>query len=569
MRRSLVFLAWALALLACSSSFASARIVQHTFNVGNLTVNRLCRDQVITAVNGGLPGPAIVAQDGDTLVVRVNNISPYNVTIHWHGVFQLMSAWADGPEYITQCPIRPGQSFTYRFNVTRQEGTLLWHAHFKALRATVHGAIIIRPAPGRTYPFPTPFREIPVVLGEWWNADIMDVEEEAVSAGGPPNASNAFTINGQPGDLFPCSSNNTVRVTLVQGRTYLLRIINAALNTPLFFKIANHSFTVVAVDASYTDPYNSDVLVLAPGQTVDALMTADQPLNRYYMAASAYVVPPLAPYVNISTTAIMSYIGAPASSTPLMPVMPRGNDTDTGHRFLSNLTGLTSSPHWSPVPLEIDERMFVTTGLGLVPCRNPSGVCTGPGGQEVAASMNNVSFELPEGLSIMEAYVNNVSGIYTADFPNNPPVTFDYTNPSNALNPVFIPTVKGTRVKQFKYNATVEMVFQNTAVLSSDDHPMHLHGLNFYVVGQGFGNYNPQTDGANLNLVNPQERNTVVVPAFGWVVIRFRANNPGVWFVHCHIDGHVPWGLANAFIIENGPTPDTTLPPPPPDLPQC
>ncbi|KAG6430472.1 hypothetical protein SASPL_108541 [Salvia splendens] len=551
MRHSLLLLASALALLACSSSFASARIV------GNVTVNRLCRDQVITAVNGGLPGPTIVVEDGDTLVVRVNNVSPYNVTIHWHGVFQLMSAWADGPEYVTQCPIRPGQSFTYRFNVTRQEGSLLWHAHFKALRATVHGAIIIRPAPGRTYPFPTPFREIPIVLGEWWNADIMDVEEEAVSTGGAPNASNAFTIN------------DTVRFTLVQGRTYLLRVINAALNTPLFFKIANHNFTVVAVDASYTDPYNTDLLVLAPGQTVDALMTADQPLNRYYMAASAYVIPLLAPYVNISTTAIMSYAGAPGNSTPLLPVMPSRNDTETANRFLRSLTGLTSSPHWTPVPLEIDERMFVTTGLGLIACRNPSGVCAGPGGLEVAASMNNVSFVLPQGISIMEAYVNNVSGVYTADFPDNPPLTFDYNNPNNTQNPALFATEKGTRVKQFKYNATVEMVFHNTAVLSSDDHPMHLHGLNFYVVGQGLGNYNPQTDAANLNLVNPQERNTVVVPSLGWVVIRFRANNPGVWFVHCHIDGHVPWGLANAFIIENGPTPDTTLPPPPADLPQC
>ncbi|KAG6427411.1 hypothetical protein SASPL_111656 [Salvia splendens] len=557
MRRSLLLLASALALLACSSSFASARIVRHTFNVGNLTVNRLCRDQVITAVNGGLPGPTIVAEDGDTLVVRVNNVSPYNVTIHWHGVFQLLSAWADGPEYITQCPIRPGQSFTYRFNVTRQEGTLLWHAHFKALRATVHGAFIIRPAPGRTYPFPTPFREIPIVLGEWWNADIMDVEEEAVSTGSAPNASNAFTIN------------DTVRFTLVQGRTYLLRVINAALNTPLFFKIANHNFTVMAVDAAYTDPYNTDVLVLAPGQTVDALMTADQPINRYYMAASAYVIPLLAPYVQTSTTAIMSYAGAAGNSTPLMPVMPRRNDTELANRFLSGLTGLTSSPHWIPVPLEIDERMFVTTGLGLIQCRNPSGVCLGPGGLEVAASMNNVSFVLPQGTSLMEAYVNNVSGVYTADFPDNPPVVFDYNNPNNTQNAALFATEKATRVKQFKYNATVEMVFHNTAVLSSDDHPMHLHGLSFYVVGQGLGNYNPQTDGANLNLVNPQERNTVVVPSLGWVVIRFRANNPGVWFVHCHIDGHVPWGLANAFIIENGPTPDTTLPPPPADLPQC
>ncbi|XP_057779088.1 laccase-7-like [Salvia miltiorrhiza] len=479
-----------------------------------------------------------------------------------------MSGWADGPEYITQCPIRPGQNYTYRFNVTRQEGTLWWHAHFKVLRATVHGALIIQPTLTRSYPFPKPYKEISVVLGEWWNADIMDVEAQATATGTPPNTSNAFTINGQPGDLYPCSSNNTVRFTLVHGKTYLLRVINAALNTPLFFKIANHKFTVVAVDAAYTNPYPTDVLVLAPGQTVDALMKADQFPRWYYMAASAYVALPLVPFVNISATAIISYLGA-WKSTPVLPVMPNSRDTTTANNFLFNLTGLTSSPFWSPVPLNIDERMVVTVGLGLSFCDASSGICGGPAGMKIAASMNNVSFALPTRLSIMQAYYNNVSGIYTTDFPNNPPVAFDYTNPNNEANFALIPTVKGTKVKVFKYNTTVEMVFQNTALLASDDHPMHLHGVNFYVVGLGFGNYNPKIDTKNFNLVNPQERNTVMVPSYGWVVIRFRANNPGVWFLHCHIDAHVPWGLASTFIIQNGPTPSTRLPPPPADLPKC
>lgn len=83
-----------------------------------------------------------------------------------HGVFQLLSGWADGPEYVTQCPIPPNQSYTYRFNITRQEGTLWWHAHVQWLRATVYGALVIRPRSGRSYPFPKPHREFPILLGE-------------------------------------------------------------------------------------------------------------------------------------------------------------------------------------------------------------------------------------------------------------------------------------------------------------------------------------------------------------------------------------------------------------------
>jgi laccase len=58
-------------------------------------------------------------------------------------------------------------------------------------------------------------------------------------------------------------------------------------------------------------------------------------------------------------------------------------------------------------------------------------------------------------------------------------------------------------------------------------HPLHLHGFNFFVIGQGSGNYDPARDPARFNLVDPVERNTVGVPAGGWVAIRFRADNPG------------------------------------------
>ncbi|GMP50977.1 hypothetical protein CsSME_00017385 [Camellia sinensis var. sinensis] len=100
-------------------------------------------------------------------------------------------------------------------------------------------------------------------------------------------------------------------------------------------------------------------------------------------------------------------------------------------------------------------------------------------------------------------------------------------------------------------------------------HPMHLHGFNFHVLAQGFGNYDPIKDPKKFNLINPQACNTIGMPTGGWVVIRFQANNFGIWLMHCHMDLHLPWGLSMAFEVENGPTPSTTLPPPPPDLPQC
>lgn len=82
-----------------------------------------------------------------------------------HGVRQMRTGWADGPEFVTQCPIRPGKSYTYRFTIQGQEGTLWWHAHSSWLRATVYGALIIHPAPGSSFPFPKPDRQTALVLG--------------------------------------------------------------------------------------------------------------------------------------------------------------------------------------------------------------------------------------------------------------------------------------------------------------------------------------------------------------------------------------------------------------------
>jgi FtsP/CotA-like multicopper oxidase with cupredoxin domain len=70
-----------------------------------------------------------------------------------HGVNQRLSAWNDGPDYITQCPIQPNQSYTYNFTVEGQAGTVWWHAHISWLRATLHGAFIIEPNRDNLYPY--------------------------------------------------------------------------------------------------------------------------------------------------------------------------------------------------------------------------------------------------------------------------------------------------------------------------------------------------------------------------------------------------------------------------------
>ncbi|KAF0905422.1 hypothetical protein E2562_004398 [Oryza meyeriana var. granulata] len=270
--------------LALLWSLAAAKEQYHEFVIRETTVKRLCKtSQTVMTVNGQFPGPTLEMEEGDSVVVNLINRGSYNVTLHWHGVRQMRTGWSDGPEYVTQCPVRPGQSYRYRFTVAGQEGTLWWHAHSSWLRATVYGALLIRPRHGSSYPFDAqPTRELdPILLGEWWDMNPVDVVRAATRTGAAPNISDALTVNGQPGDLYKCSSQDTAVFPVKSGETNLLRFINAALNTELFVSLAGHNMTVVGADASYTKPYNTSLLLLAPGQTTDVLVTFDQPPGRY------------------------------------------------------------------------------------------------------------------------------------------------------------------------------------------------------------------------------------------------------------------------------------------------
>ena len=75
---------------------------------------------------------------------------------------------------------------------------------------------------------------------------------------------------------------------------------------------------------------------------------------------------------------------------------------------------------------------------------------------------------------------------------------------------------------------------------AQDHHPFHLHGHHFWVLGHGLGVFNESNASqvGSLNTANPVFRDTAVLPEDGWVVLRFIANNPGVWPLHCHMLWH-------------------------------
>ncbi|XP_062159764.1 putative laccase-9 [Alnus glutinosa] len=542
----------------------SAYSVHHySFILREMNFTRLCTRKSMFTVNHQWPGPTIYARKGDTAFINVHNQGDYGVTIHWHGVKEPRNPWSDGPENITQCPIKPGKSFTYEVIFSDEEGTLWWHAHSDWSRATIHGAIVVLPALGTTYPFPMPYAERVLILAEWFNGDVKKLIDLAMETGAAPTPSDAYAINGQPGFPNNCSNETSYRLLVQPGKTYFLRLVNAVMNEEMFFGIAKHKLTVVAQDGAYIKPITTSYIMITPGQTMDILLTANQAASYYYIAATPFF-DSATPFNSANTSAILEYTGiyTPPISPPY-PNLPNVTDKDAADNFTTRIRSLASREHPIHVPKKITKQIIITVSVNLILCANAS--CGGPGGNRLAASLNNISFDTPS-IDILQAYYRNLSGVFDRDFPSKPPIVFDFTG--DVGNNILYPSV-GTKAKLIKYGEAVEIVFQGTNIGNAENHPMHLHGFSFYLVGMGYGNFDNVTSPRTFNLKDPPEVNTIGVPKSGWAVIRFVADNPGVWFMHCHLERHASWGMDTVLIVENGPTKETSIRPPPPNLPTC
>ncbi|KAE8669313.1 Laccase-2 [Hibiscus syriacus] len=221
--------------------------------------------------------------------------------------------------------------------------------------------------------------------------------------------------------------------------------------------------------------------------------------------------------------------------------------------------------------LAMDHSLFSPSVSGINPC------ATCFNSSRAVASINNISFVMPTTAPSSTLLWNKRS--FHDDFPGKPLIrsTIRYSTIQSTNN-------NGTKVYRLAYNSTVQLVIQGNNIVAPESHPTHLHGFNFFVVGRGVGNFDPEKDPSEFNLIDPVERNTVSVPTSGWTVIRFRADNQehmfkfqimlrsvdlGIWFFHCHLEVHTTWGLKMAFLVENGEGPDESIEPPPSDLPKC
>lgn len=504
-----------------------------------------CFKKLGITINGLSPGPTITATQGDTLVIQVtNSLITENTAIHWHGIRQRGTPWSDGTQGITQCPILPGETFIYRFVVDRA-GTYIYHAHYEMQRsAGLHGLIKVLVPEGTVEPFSYD-EDRSIIVSDWWHKSAIEQSTGLLSSNfGWVGEPQSLLINGRgryncslAGAADVCNMTNPeclpFVLTVVPGKNYLLRIASLTSLSALNLEIEGHYMTIVESDGHYVDPVRVKNLNIYSGETYAVIVKADQdPSRNYWIGLNVVSRKPGTP----TGTAILNYypnhrLKSPPTSPPVGPLW-----SDTLYRFNQSEL-IRSHPNYIETPPPTSNHVIILL--------NTQNKVNG----YIRWSVNNVSFILPT-TPYLIAIKENLRHVFSQ---TPAPKTYDYKNYdiySVSKNPN---ATLGNSIHRLEFNSTVDIILQNANTLNinnSETHPWHLHGHDFWVLGYGLGKFDPQVDPKNYNMVNPIQKNTVPVHPYGWTALRFRADNPGVWAFHCHLEAHFFIGMG--IVIEEG-----------------
>ncbi|KAI9568170.1 laccase [Boletus coccyginus] len=431
-----------------------------------------------TLANGVFPAPLIRANKNDQFAIQIFNeltddTMSLETSVHYHGISQLKSNWADGTSHVTQCPLRQQESFVQTFNTDGQTGTYWYHSHYATQYCDgFRGPLVIYdPEDPLAYLYDVDDGEFPV--------DFLSAFHLVIA--------NSTLINGR-GRYAGGPSAPLAVINVQQGLRYRFRAIAMSCD-PLFnFTIDGHRMTIIEVDGIEVQPEEVDSIPILGGQRYSVVVKADQPVGNYWIRALTDL--PNATFDGGQNMAILRYEGA-ADEDP----------TSTA----------------GPYELSFDEGK-------LHPLVNPGA----PGIPEIGKA--DVNLQLPPGSNSQLLFtLGNVSYV-----PPTVPVLLQILSGARQASEL-LPTGS---VYTLPPNKVIEISFPNPDAAPGAPHPVHLHGHAFDVV---------RVAGSNkINFVNPVRRDVVSIGASSTdnVTIRFVTDNPGPWFLHCHIDWHLNHGFA-------------------------
>ncbi|XP_026671375.1 laccase-4-like isoform X1 [Ceratina calcarata] len=543
------------------------------------------RRGILTA-NRQLPGPTIQVCENDILVVDVINRLPGKAAaVHWRGQTQVETPFMDGSPLVTQCPIPSYTTFQYKFRASTA-GTHLWHAHAGAdVGNGIFGALVVKQAdikdPHRAL-YDIDDSNHVVLISQWQHSP-----EIAFTQGHAKPA--ILLVNGKGRQPNGPNVPSTV-FQVVPGRRHRFRVANAggAGSCPVTFSIDAHPLLIIALDGQPVEPQQAISITLAKGERVDFVLKANKRLASYWMNVHTSKE---CGKNSINGAAIINYKGS--SKDPLSPAeandQPEVEETVGRVAMTTNPTEKCGNPETLCVT-EMQSLRKMPSTLGTmktdVTIRLPinyrlqTNDIVGNGGVETRVlNVNNVSFTYPssplltQGKDVIEETLCSTTPEEDeARVENNETASLssrrcrrDVVSSSN--------TCECVHVRYIPLGATVEIILLDQGGL--DDLVYHLHGYSFYVVGaRRFGRSVSLRELKSLddkgqlfirNLDCTVAKDTVVVPKYGAVAIRFKADNPGYWMLR---DEHAAdWTRGLDVILQVGDP--SNMVSAPEDFPKC
>ncbi|KAL2159126.1 hypothetical protein VTH06DRAFT_2885 [Thermothelomyces fergusii] len=401
----------------------------------------------------------------------------------------------DGPSGVTQCGIPPGSTVKYRFTVDAP-GSFWYHSHNMGQYPDgLRGPLIVRDPDD---PYKDEYDEEHILtVSDWYHNDSITSVRNML------NPSNTRFLPPVP-DNITVNEGQGLHIKFAKGKRYRIRMISFSAFGAAMVHFDSHTMNVIAIDGAYVKKEDAYQLRIAPAQRYDVLLSpSDSDEGNYPFLVSLDI--------NRDWTNSSEEMVWPHNYTGYL-VMDESQPLDK----------VDVVDKWQPA----DEARFqpydgaAAYGTYQKLIKLDFAFCLDQNGYP-RSCFNNVTY--------ITQRVPTLYSAATTGESNTNPVIYGQVNP-------FI----------VDYDDTIQIVVNN---IDAASHPFHLHGHHFQVLHRAPGWAGNWTGRDENYTANPPMRDTITVLPNSYAVVRFRANNPGVWLFHCHIEWHVEMGLT-ATIIE-------------------
>lgn len=543
--------------------------------------NIFSRDAILT--NGSFPGPSLKLTQGDCVDFTVINNMPNVTAIHFHGIRQLETPWADGVPGVSVYPVQPGSTYNYRWNAD-EPGTYFYHSHYKGqMMDGLYGAIVISPAEGTT----TPFSQISqdqqaiaqmtqaaanvetLLLSDWSRFTFNEFYEIEKAVNLDWACADAFVINGYGSQYCPDAA-----------------FLAANMAPPAAGVLNGTSLTakgcIPASNHAVQGPFQQNLAALPAGAYDTCTPFSGQ--NYTYQvnpsdgwAAMSFISPSGVALFKVTIDGHKLYVYE-INGNYIVPQEVDEIPVDNGDR-ISVLVKLDQAPADYTIRVANDGLNQVISGFGVLSYGSANVASSAPalisyGGLNSTPIVALDRFNAPPypDLSPQYAVAPFANKTYKLDIMKTPtlPISWgwvlngdqpynqtrdDDTPPLLFMNPATIPD--SDLILRSELDDWVDLIIIISGPLA-EPHPIHKHANKYFVIGAGVGNFTwdtvaeAQAAGIHFNTQNPAYVDGFTsIPAEGqgaWMVFRYQANTPGAWLLHCHVQSHLSGGMAVAIL---------------------